>query len=222
MEKSTKIMLGIGVAAAALAGFLFWKNKQDSAAIDEAALDVPPATIPESSATSTVPSGGGFVPDENIKKFQDWMDLKHPKWVKATNATLSNGTSLNKGGGYGNNGVSTQKAMAKYGSEYKTSTGAPAPTTAVTVAPVKSTGFKAYAMGKMVRAVPKIYGTVKVYKNPSDWSSLKEYKDGQLMGTGTGANKREGGKLFYELSNPIDGRFYALGSELNWSAPKKR
>ncbi len=222
MEKSTKIILGVGVVAALLAAYLLFKNKQDAALVDETIPDVPPPMIPDNSPSSaTAPSGGGFVPDENIKKFQDWMDIKHPNWVKATNETLSDGASLNKGGGYGNNGSSTQKAMAKYGAEYKSATGVTPPTAAATIAPVKAAGFKAYAVGRMVRAVPKIFDSVKVYKDPSDWSSLKSYKNSDLMGTGTGANKRVDGKLYYELGNPIDGRFYVLGSEVNWVVPKK-
>ncbi len=218
-------MIALGLAATALAGFFWWKNKQAEPIVDETAPDVPPPYIPEetsSGSTNSIPSGGGFVPDESIKKFQDWMDTKHPNWVKATNATLSNGKSLNKGAGYGNNGASTQKAMAKYGDEYKGATGSAAPVSAVTIAPVKATGFKAYAMGKLVRSSPKIYSNVKAYKSPSDWTSLKEFKDAELMGTGTGSNKRVGGKLFYEISNPVDGNFYVLSTELNWVAPKKR
>jgi hypothetical protein len=48
---------------------------------------------------------------DQIKKFQDWMDLKHPGWV--------NGKNLNKGTGYGSWGPSTQKAWDQYSKEYK-------------------------------------------------------------------------------------------------------
>ena len=58
---------------------------------------------------------------EEKQTFQNWMDLKHPKWVKATNSTLSNGKNLNKGGGYGTFGTSTSKAWKLYGDEFTTS-----------------------------------------------------------------------------------------------------
>jgi hypothetical protein len=48
---------------------------------------------------------------DQIKKFQDWMDLNHLGWV--------NGKNLNKGTGYGSWGPSTQKAWDQYGKEYK-------------------------------------------------------------------------------------------------------
>ena len=47
---------------------------------------------------------------EGVKKFQDWMDINHPNWVK--------GKNLNKGGGYGKFGPSTSNAWAKYKNEY--------------------------------------------------------------------------------------------------------
>lgn len=58
-----------------------------------------------------------------IKAFQNWMDVKHPNWVGATNADLSNGKSLNKGSGYGNYGTSTQKANKRYGAEFDAAVG---------------------------------------------------------------------------------------------------
>lgn len=53
-----------------------------------------------------------------IKAFQNWMDIKHPNWVGATNADLSNGKNLNKGSGFGSYGTSTQKADKRYGAEF--------------------------------------------------------------------------------------------------------
>jgi len=47
---------------------------------------------------------------EGVKKFQDWMDINHPNWVK--------GKNLNKGGGYGKFGPSTNAAWKKYKDEY--------------------------------------------------------------------------------------------------------
>ena len=47
---------------------------------------------------------------EGVKKFQDWMDINHPNWVK--------GKNLNKGGGYGKFGPSTSAGWNKYKDEY--------------------------------------------------------------------------------------------------------
>jgi hypothetical protein len=58
-----------------------------------------------------------------IKAFQNWMDIKHPNWVGANNADLSNGKNLNKGSGYGNYGTSTQKANKRYGAEFDAAVG---------------------------------------------------------------------------------------------------
>lgn len=58
-----------------------------------------------------------------IKAFQNWMDIKHPNWVGATNADLSNGKNLNKGAGYGKYGSSTQKANKRYGAEFDAAVG---------------------------------------------------------------------------------------------------
>jgi hypothetical protein len=57
-------------------------------------------------------------PKSEIKAFQDWLDSKGLKWVKATNTDLTNGSKLNRGGGYGNFGPSTTKAFARYGQEW--------------------------------------------------------------------------------------------------------
>lgn len=48
--------------------------------------------------------------EENVKRFQDWLDIYHPTWLK--------GGRLNKGEGYGNFGQNTKKAWDKYGDEY--------------------------------------------------------------------------------------------------------
>ena len=52
----------------------------------------------------------GSSPKSETKAFQDWLDAKGLKWVKATNTDLTNGSKLNKGSGYGNFGPSTSKA----------------------------------------------------------------------------------------------------------------
>lgn len=55
----------------------------------------------------------------DIKAFQDWLDAKGVKWVKASNAARNNGSLLNKGGGYGVYGPSTANAYAVYGAEWE-------------------------------------------------------------------------------------------------------
>lgn len=51
----------------------------------------------------------------NIKSFQDWMDIKHPNWVL--------GENLNKGSGYGNFSKPTKMAWNLYGAEYTLASG---------------------------------------------------------------------------------------------------
>lgn len=48
---------------------------------------------------------------EKVKNFQDWLDTNYPKWL--------NGKTLNKKGGYGTYGPSTQSAWSTYGTKYK-------------------------------------------------------------------------------------------------------
>jgi hypothetical protein len=48
---------------------------------------------------------------ENIKDFQDFMDLFYPGWYK--------GGKLRRGSGYGTFGPSTQKAYTKHNEEYR-------------------------------------------------------------------------------------------------------
>jgi hypothetical protein len=59
----------------------------------------------------------------DIKAFQDWLDINHPGWVK--------GKSLNQGPGYGTYGPSTKAAQAQYLSEYETKTAQPVVTNTV-------------------------------------------------------------------------------------------
>jgi len=54
-----------------------------------------------------------------IKKFQDWMDTKSGGWVATKDNTgKTQYGKLNKGGGYGKFGPSTEAAWQKYGMEY--------------------------------------------------------------------------------------------------------
>jgi hypothetical protein len=77
---------------------------------------------------------------EGVKKFQDWMDINYPNWVK--------GKNLNKGGGYGKFGPSTKAAWDKYKNKY--ASGAPIkynarPGVTDADAPVDDTQTKNYA-----------------------------------------------------------------------------
>jgi len=77
---------------------------------------------------------------EGVKKFQDWMDINYPNWVK--------GKNLNKGGGYGKFGPSTKVAWDKYKNKY--ASGAPVkyntrPGVTDADAPVDDTQTKNYA-----------------------------------------------------------------------------
>lgn len=56
-----------------------------------------------------------------VKAFQDWLDSKGIKWVKATNSARNNGSFLNKGDGYGNYKSSTKNAYKVYGSQWESS-----------------------------------------------------------------------------------------------------
>jgi hypothetical protein len=78
----------------------------------EVSVEVKPVTP----TTQTLPNGTvlaipkSLKDKEGVKKFQDWMDINHPNWVK--------GKNLNKGGGYGKFGPSTSAAWNKYKDEY--------------------------------------------------------------------------------------------------------
>ena len=47
---------------------------------------------------------------QDVKQFQDWLDINHPNWIK--------GGKLNKGRGYGTFGPNTTKAWGLYKNEY--------------------------------------------------------------------------------------------------------
>ena len=115
MEKSAKrkvLVMGSLLVMAGVGGYFLWrylkkKKEGETPKLDEGVV---PGTTTTPGSTTTTP----FSSAEDVKKFQDWMDLKHPNWVK--------GKNLNKGGGYGTFGPSTQKAWASFGSEYTTKT----------------------------------------------------------------------------------------------------
>ena len=125
--KRTVIIVTSLVAIGSVVAYLLWKHKKDKNA--EALTVLAPeqgggtgaSTNPIADSKPYISQGGGSgVPSSpsEIMKFQDWLDSKGIKWVTATNAALTNGKLLSKGNGYGNFGVSTQKAWAVYGADY--------------------------------------------------------------------------------------------------------
>lgn len=127
---------------------------------------------------------------DDVKKFQDWMDVKHPNW-------LNNGKSLNKGGGYGNFGSQTSAAWNRYGEEYK-----------------KATGNKPSESVKTYKIYSAVVGNP-VYSNPNDVIPYRLAGKGEYLGELTGQTKNSymgvkyaeikqaGGKLVYALYNTI-------------------
>ena len=139
-----------------------------------------------STSNSTTPSVEVPNPIGNIndiKKFQDWMDTKHPNW-------LDNKTSLNKGFGYGNYGSQTTKAWIKYSTEYQTAGNKPTST-------------------KIHKAYSKIaYNPI--YKDVHDWIPYRLAGNSEYLGDLTGVVKKDyNGNAYLELKQ-TNGLYYAL------------
>jgi hypothetical protein len=149
--------------------------------------------------TTTGGIGNGFIPPNasnqsnvnpignaaDVKKFQDWMDLKHPNW-------LNTGKSLNKGAGYGNFGSQTSAAWQRYSTEYRAAGNAPSAT-------VKT--FKAYSanMGNPI------------YRQPSDIIPYRLAGKGELLGNLTGEIKPSySGTKYAEIVQADKKNVYAL------------
>lgn len=81
---------------------------------------------------------------EKVKNFQDWLDTNYPKWL--------NGKTLNKKGGYGIYGPSTQSAWNTYGTEYNN---------AVALANAKSQ----FKQGQFVTAKKTFKGSAVIVRN---------------------------------------------------------
>lgn len=128
----------------------------------------------------------------DIKKFQDWMDVKHPNW-------LDNKTSLNKGFGYGNYGSQTTKAWIKYSTEYLATP---------SNKPTSTKIYKAYS--KMANNVIKT--------DPNNWiTNLSNHLAGnsEYLGDLTGVIKKDfngvpylqikqaGNKMVYAIYNTV-------------------
>ena len=110
-------------------GYYFWKKSQDEKEEKEKAEAEAKAKADANSGggnTGGGNTGGGNTGGGNtggggtqnpigdadaVKKFQDWLDIKYPTWLK--------GGKLNKGGGYGSFGTNTSNAWTTYGVDYK-------------------------------------------------------------------------------------------------------
>lgn len=120
---------------------------------------------------------------DDVKKFQDWMDVKHPNW-------LNNGKSLNKGAGYGNFGSQTSKAWGKYAEEYQKG-----------VSP--SATVKKYNAYSAVTANP-------IYSKVGDILPFRFAGNSELLGTLTGVIKKDfSGNPFAEIKQPDGKNRYA-------------
>lgn len=175
MEAKTKKRLLIGgslLVIAGVVGYLLYKRNKDKKTSQETPPPQPDtgtggggsssSTTPSNTSTST--SGNPIGTTDDVKKFQDWMDAKHPNWVK--------GQNLNKGGGYGSFGPSTKKAWESYGDEYTKATTTLSPEQ---IAAQKDKAYKdAWAAAKKAGAPTFVFegrpydtATGKVYLDPA-------------------------------------------------------
>jgi hypothetical protein len=116
-------------------GYKWYKKRKDGKGTGS--QDTPPVT--DSSVTNNSGSGSGsssgggsgstaspFKTEAEIKAFQDWLDKKHPFWVKDTDGKYKNlrvGTTAEPnrhvgGKGYGRYGSNTANAYSIWGGEY--------------------------------------------------------------------------------------------------------
>lgn len=109
-----------------------------------------------------------------VKAFQDWLDAKGIKWVKATNSARNNGSFLKKGSGYGTFGQSTTNAYKVYGSQWESSVvGGSAPITATNPI-VQPTGNTQSNTPPTASAVPPTAANVeKMKKKGFNWDKAK-------------------------------------------------
>jgi hypothetical protein len=187
MDAKGKKRIIIWVSVAALLGvggyFAYTKlikpkldeKKAKKAAEEAAKLAASSGSTPTSgsgSAPSNTSSGSSSAPltQAQTRAFQDWMDINHPNWVRATNSALNNGTNLGSipSKGYGTFGTSTTAAYNKYGAEWRASLNVTAPRPAQ--AHVPASGYS--AIGR--NAFPKTGNTyANVWSRPdasvSNW-----------------------------------------------------
>lgn len=145
--------------------------------------------------TKTPSAGGGTTVSMNpigniikIKAFQDWMDGKHPNW-------LDNGTSLNKGSGYGNYGLQTTKAWKLYNVEYSSQLGRTTQSTNKAYSKINSNPIK-NSLGSFFpyrMAASGEYLGILTGNNPKD-----------MVGTTYSEIKGDDGTIMYVLYNTIN------------------
>ena len=114
MKKKKAVVIIIVIVAVILlvvAGWLIYKKflkknteeKNDVPLSTDDSAETPVVTDTNTQVVANGPS--------DVKAFQDWMDIKHPNWVK--------GKNLNKGSGYGTYGPSTQAAWGLWKAEFQ-------------------------------------------------------------------------------------------------------
>lgn len=139
MENGTKKILVWSTIIAILGvggyfGFKYYKKKKDEKAIKDEEERQRLLALANQGGGGTN-QGGGASPSQTsspfktvaeIKAFQDWLDQKHPLWIKDTDGKYKNlrvgtATEPNRhvgGKGYGTYGSNTASAYALWGSEY--------------------------------------------------------------------------------------------------------
>ena len=165
--------------------------------IDSTNKDKKSETEPESVGTKPSPQipQNPIGDKEAVKKFQDWMDIKHPKW-------LDNGTSLNKATGYGNFGSQTSKAWAKFSSEYT----------------VKSEGGKPVASNQPIKVYSKIMNNP-IYSQVGDVWWYKLAGNSEWIGTTNGTIKKSfAGVPYMELNWPDGTKKYVIYNSVKYKA----
>ena len=188
MEKTTKILLWAGGGLLLVIGGILLAPKM----LNASAKSKKDEEVPDETTTPANTGGGGSTTNvnpigsvEDVKKFQDWMDAKHPNW-------LNNGTSLNKGGGYGNFGSQTSAAWSKYSAEYLSAGNKPGATVMT---------YKAYSANK--------YNPI--YSNVSNLVPFRFAGDSEYLGTLTGVIKKDySGTSYAEIKQPDGKNRYAL------------
>lgn len=110
-----------------------------------------------------------------VKAFQDWLDSKGIKWVKATNSARNNGSFLKKGSGYGTYGQSTNNAYKVYGSQWESSVvGGSAPISTTTSSTTPSDTPTQSSTPPSATAVPPTTTNIeKMKKKGFNWDKAK-------------------------------------------------
>lgn len=215
--KKTLIIISSLLVIGGVVGYFLWKRKKDKdkeGKDKEGQPDLPPSPSIDTGVKDVRTGGASSVSNpvgdsEGIKKFQDWMDLKHPNW-------LSSGKSLNKGGGYGNFGSNTKRAWDSYGSEYSK-------TLAPATQQITGSGFKKgdklypkiifdnaytypsketrYVAGKVLRDGGNVVASMLEDSNTKGWIKAKTIVTGYVFNPATNKYKSELKDVFLESKN---------------------